>query len=365
MWERIAGQDKAVAMLRRAASRPVHSYLLTGPPGSGLPDVARCFAAALLCEEGGCGACGVCERVLRARHPDVVEVEPEGSEILVDQASEVIEAAFRTPVEAGRKVIVLHEAERMNVAAANKLLKTFEEPPQRTIFVLLTTAPDELLDTVRSRCQQVGLEAQSVDLVRDALVAGGVDAAAAEQAARLAGGRLDRARRLVGDLADLRAVYVRAPSRIDGTAGAAARVAADLLEAADGAVQAVRRRHEEERETLDGEIEQAGYPDRTASRMRRVLQQRHDRIERRGRQDALADGLTVLESVYRDALVAPAPVLNRDLQIPQLAPDAALGALDAVAEARRAVLEGRVLNWGLLLEHLCLHLPAPAAAGRP
>lgn len=354
----LVGQQHALELLTRAVVRPVHAYLLAGPPGCGVADAARGFAAALLCEEGGCGRCPACLRTLRSRHPDVVEVEPEGTEILVDQAAAVAETAFRSPVEGARKVIVIHEAERMNVAAANKLLKTLEEPPARTVFVLVAYAADELLDTVRSRCQGVPFSALTEAQVRDGLVAAGIDAEEAETAARLAGGRLDRARLLADEHRDLALVFSRAPSRLDGTAGSAAVAASDLLAAIDGAVAALEARHLSEQEELDAEIEQAGYDERSASRLRRVLTKRHERAQRRARTDALAAGLAVLEAVYRDSLVAEWVEPVSGGVVPTLSGDAALAAVDRVAAVRARVQDGIVLNWNLMVERLLLHLPA-------
>lgn len=362
MWERVVGQDRAVRVLRRAAAEPAHAFLLVGPPGSGLAEASRCFAAAVLCEQQGCGDCSVCDRALRGRHPDVNEVEPEGTQMRVEQAASIVEAAFRTPVETSRKVVVLREAERMNEQSQNKLLKTFEEPPSGTTFVLLTSAPEELLETVRSRCQRVDFGALAAATVREALESDGVEGELAALVARLSGGRMDRARFLAGDGREMREVFVAAPARIEGSGGAAAVVAGDLMEAVDGACAAQRRRHEREREELEAEVEQVGYPQQTARRLQRSLEERHRRLEQRATQDALADGLTVLESVYRDSLVGGDAALNRDRAPLSLAPEACLEAIDACSAARRKVQEGIVLNWALMLEHLCLHLPAPAEA---
>ena len=152
MWERVAGQERAVGLLRRAAERPVHSYLLAGPHGSGVEEGARCFAAALIAPDGDERAWDL---VLRGRHPDVVEVDPPESMLRVETAKVIVEEAHRSPIEGDRKVIVLFDAERLNEAAANKLLKTIEEPPATTHIVLLSAAPDELLATIRSRCQRI------------------------------------------------------------------------------------------------------------------------------------------------------------------------------------------------------------------
>ena len=113
-----------MARLRRAVERPSHAYLLAGPRGSGVLEAARCFAAALICPDGGCGSCNACRRARSARHPDVIEVEPAGTFVVVDQVEEMMKEAFTSPFEAERKVIIVTEADRRNDPAANKLLKT-------------------------------------------------------------------------------------------------------------------------------------------------------------------------------------------------------------------------------------------------
>lgn len=358
MWENVVGQEQAVKILRRTAERPAHAYLLSGPPGSGLEATGRRFAAALLCSDAGCGECTTCQRVLRGHHPDVVEVEPEGSEILVDQVADIVESVHRTPLEGDRKVVIVTAAERMNDRAANKVLKTLEEPPASATFIVLSSAPDELLPTIVSRCQQVSLSALTEDLVQEALVAEDVPLERAATAARLAGGRLDRARRLAGEYSSLREVFARIPSTATGTGAWAAQAADVLMEAVDEAFEAVTTRHESEREQLDREIERLGYPDRAAERLRKRLARRQERVERRAKVDAIADGLAVLQSVYRDALVAPGEPINPDLPPLGVAPEACLAALDACSTALERVQSGTVLNWTLHLQNLLLDLPA-------
>ena len=108
-----------MGLLRRAAERPVHSYLLVGPRGSGVDEAARCFAAALIAPEADERAWDLARR---GRHPDIVEVDPPESILRVDHARVIVEEAHRSPIEGGRKVVVLFDAERLNEAAANKLL---------------------------------------------------------------------------------------------------------------------------------------------------------------------------------------------------------------------------------------------------
>src|SRR2546429_716501 len=185
MWDRVVGQERAVGLLQRAADRPVHAYLLVGPRGSGLEDAARCFAAEVVAPDHDQR---VQDLVLRGMHPDVVEFEPEGNQILVAQAEAVIREAHRAPIEAEHKVVAVFEADRLNEQASNKLLKTIEEPPSRSTIMLVTSSPDELLETVRSRCQRIDLAPLPEAALRDALVNEDADPESAELAARLAGG---------------------------------------------------------------------------------------------------------------------------------------------------------------------------------
>ncbi|MGH9001255.1 MAG: AAA family ATPase, partial [Acidimicrobiia bacterium] len=189
LWEHLVARPEPITQLRRSAAHPVHAYLLAGAAGSGTAEAARRFAAAMVCPDGGCGTCSACRRATSGRHPDVVEVEPEGTFIVVGQIEEVIREASRSPFEAPRKVIVLSEADRMNDTAANKLLKTLEEPPARTHFVLLSDAPDDLIPTVRSRLARVDFPALGDQTVIDALRGDGASADEAAEVARHSAGR--------------------------------------------------------------------------------------------------------------------------------------------------------------------------------
>ena len=346
MWDGVIGQEQAVDQLRRAAERPSHAYLLAGPRGSGVLEAARCFAATLVCPDGGCGSCNACRRARSARHPDVIEVEPAGTFVVVDQVEEMMKEAFTSPFEAERKVILVTEADRMNEPAANKLLKTLEEPPARTHFLLLSEAPDELLPTVRSRCQRIDFAALSDADVTTALVAAGVEPEAAAAAARLASGRLDRARALTGGLAALRAAALEVAASLDGSGGRASAGAEALQEVLADTLAGLERDQKAEAKALETELTDAGYPDRLARRLRRDLEQRQQRAARRARTDALAEIVTALEWFYHDALVAGA--------------GEAAAALDATASARRIIVARTAINEALLLEHLLVHLP-PAA----
>jgi DNA polymerase-3 subunit delta' len=354
MWERVVGQERAVGLLQRAAGRPVHAYLLVGPRGSGLEDAARCFAAEIVAPDGDSR---VQDLVVRGMHPDVVEFEPEGNQVLVAQADAIIREAHRAPIESEHKVVALFEADRLNEASSNKLLKTIEEPPERTTVLLVTSSPDELLETVRSRCQRIDLAPLPEAALSDALVADGADPESATLAARLGGGRLDRARAMLGVLGDVRRAFVGVAASLDGTGSSAMRGVDAITDAMQEAVAALEVQQATEAEALVAELERAGYPDRARTALLKRLAERHKREHRRARRDLIVEGITALESVYRDALAGPAaPRLNLDQPALTIAPRACEAAIEACREARDAFEFNP--NESLLLERLVLHLPA-------
>jgi DNA polymerase-3 subunit delta' len=365
-WERLTGQERAVELLQRAAERPVHAYLLVGPRGSGVEDAARCFAAALVAPDGDTRTWDL---VGRGMHPDVVEFEPEGGTYRIkdDVRDRIIPEASRSPIESERKVVILFEADRLKGTrndSANTLLKTLEEPPPRTVMVLVTAFPDELLETVRSRCQRVDLAPLAEDVVRTALEREGVAEADARLAARLSGGQLGRARTLAGPGRAVRDAFVTAAARLDGTAGSAERATDDVVGALADAVAGLEARQAREVEDLEAEIERAGYAERAGNALTRRLAERHKRQHRAARRDAIDEGLAALETVYLDALAGPgAPARNLDRPPLKLDRRACTRALDACREARAAFEFNP--NETLLLERLMLHLPAAATAGTP
>ena len=157
-----------------------HAYILSGPPGSGKHALARLLAAAMLCTGQGekpCGRCGPCIKVERAVHPDVSIISgPEtGKPITVDQVRQLRADAYIRPNEGERKVYLLEEADRMNPSAQNAMLKLLEEGPPYAAFLLIAGSSGGLLQTVRSRCEElalspVGREEVLPDPERQALV---------------------------------------------------------------------------------------------------------------------------------------------------------------------------------------------------
>jgi DNA polymerase III subunit delta' len=268
---------------------PSHAYLFHGPAGTGKRTVARAMAAALLGEQ---------ERVQRGSHPDLTWVTPSGAhELLVSDVDEaVVAAAARTPFEADRRVFVLERADTMIEQAANRMLKTLEEPPDFVHLILLTDRLGEVLPTIASRCQHVRFDPLPPERLAAAVRAEGVDDhAVALACARLALGDGARARALaLGDGPQLRteaealavgaqagdlsarpwtALLARAEAR-----GAVARAEVDAAFAADRELLAKRDRRRAETEH--------------AERARRVYRRAHTA--------ALDLGLSIVGLWFRD-----------------------------------------------------------------
>ncbi len=146
---------------QRDSDQLPHALLLTGQAGLGLDDFARRFAQSLLCSaptvEGPCGQCADCRQFAAGVHPDYqyLTLEENKKQIVVDQVRQLNAFALLTSRGDGRKVVVVSPADRMNVNAANSLLKTLEEPPGRVVMILVAHHLHLLPATIKSRCQQV------------------------------------------------------------------------------------------------------------------------------------------------------------------------------------------------------------------
>ena len=158
----------ALAGVRGLGERLPHALLIHGPPGWGAERVANALALDLMSLESGRDA-------RAAAHPDLRWLQPEDGVIKVDAIRGIVEFLLQTPQAAGRKIAVIEDADRMNPNAANALLKSLEEPPRDSFIALSTSAPEQLLPTVRSRCQDIRVRRGGTDEVRDWLSAVGVD----------------------------------------------------------------------------------------------------------------------------------------------------------------------------------------------
>jgi DNA polymerase-3 subunit delta' len=341
LYTEVIGQERAVAQLRAAAVAPVHAYLLVGPAGSGKRAAARSFAASLLCAHGGCGECIDCTRASAERHPDVVVVERQGPSISADQAREIVVLAARSPVEGARKVLVLVDFHLVQQQAPI-LLKTIEEPPESTVFVVLAEDVPRELVTIASRCVRIDFGAVPAERIAAALEAGGADPVLAAEVARAAIGRMDRARLLLtdADFAARRDAWRTVPRRLDGSGATAAVVADELLAHVKAAEEPLVARHQAELAALEERVRVSG--ERGSGR--RQLDERHRRERRRLRTDELRFGLATLLTVYRDALAGSGDARG------------CLDAITAIEAANRELL--RNPNETLMLQALLVRLSA-------
>lgn len=182
--------------------KPSHAYLFHGPAGSGKRGVARAFAAALLAD-GSVDPAATIERVRRGSHPDLTWVIPSGaSELLVSDIDEaVVGAIVHTPFDARRRVFVIEAAGTMNDQAANRLLKTLEEPPAFAHLILLAENREDVLPTVASRCQAVRFDPLTSEEIERRLITAdpAVEPARARACASLSAGDAQLAERLAGE----------------------------------------------------------------------------------------------------------------------------------------------------------------------
>ncbi len=305
---------------------PSHAYLLHGPAGAGKRALAQAFAGELLAagladpEAQG----GVRERVARNAHPDLTWVAPSGAaEMLVSDIDEaVVAAASLTPFESARRVFVIEGPERLNEQAANKLLKTLEEPPAYVHLLLISDRPQEVLPTIVSRCVKVRFDAPSPEEIARRLLAEGACAEEpqARACARLALGDAARARILAGPEGEA----LRAAAEVYVGAGLAGDASATGLKALlDAAKAAGASAGEEAAERLTDDLQ--FVPAKERKRLEREAAEAAKRAERRARALALDGALRLAELWLRDIVCvqegAPELVYALDRQ-PQLQADA-------------------------------------------
>jgi len=301
LFAEVVGQPRAVAALRAAAREPVHAYLFCGPEGTGARAAARAFAAALLCPDGGCGQCSTCRRALAGTHPDLVTVERTGASLGIDEARRLVGLAQRRPFEAARQVLVVTDL-HLALRSAPALLKTVEEPPASTVFVLLADAVPPELVTVASRCVRVDFPPVPTRVIAEWLASRGVRADQATLVAEGAAGDLERAALVAEDpgFAGRLELWRSVPAVLDGQGATAGRLARQLLGAADAALEPLKAHHAAELEAMADEAKQLG--ERGLPGRKDVTDRQH-REERRWRTDELRIGLGVLARAYRDRLV--------------------------------------------------------------
>lgn len=198
LFDEILGQDSIKAYMKKTLERQQvsHAYIISGEEGMGKSLLARAFAQALLCDEGGvtpCGRCHSCIQFASGNHPDVAWVTHEKASIGVDEIrSQLVDPMLIKPYHSRFKIYIVDEAELLTVQAQNALLKTIEEPPEYGVVMLLTTNPDSFLQTIRSRCTMLKMVPLPDEEITQYLQRQGVPADQAETCAAFARGNLGK-----------------------------------------------------------------------------------------------------------------------------------------------------------------------------
>lgn len=311
VWDDLVGQEEAISRFRTAASDSralAHSWLITGPPGSGRSNLAYAFASALLCRSGGCGECPDCRQVAARTHPDLSALATERVIIAIDEVRALVTTAQFGPRVAKYRVVVIEDADRMVERTSNVLLKALEEPPEGTIWILCAPSEADLLPTIRSRVRSVRLTVPTINDVANLIVSRtGVAYEVAERAARHAQSHVGMATRLcTNDLAAARRdETVRRALSVKNVRDAVF-VAARLLEIATEDAKALT----EEKDALEVEETRRAFglavEDSIPAGMRatfRSLEEQQKRRETRSLRDGVDRILVDLSSVFRDVLL--------------------------------------------------------------
>lgn len=356
LFTAVVGQDESVARLRAAAAAPVHAYLFLGPSGNGGLATALGFAAALLCPDGGCGECVTCRGALAGTDPDLHVVRRSGASISKDAIRQVVNLAHRRPLAAARQVIVVLDMHLVQDRAP-VLLKTLEDPPGDTVFVLLADEVVPELVTVASRCVEVPFPPVPRDVLARWLTASGVEPDMAAVVAESSTGNPERARVMIDDpdVSARVALWASVPDALTTSGTTAATMARWVLESADRAVEPLRAANTRQLEALTEAARDMG--ERALPGRKEIVDQ-HQREERRFRTDALRAGLGVLARTYGARATGAASSAadrdpgDRDVQ-------AAASAVALITEAAQAL--PRNPNETLLLQSLFVRLAALAA----
>jgi DNA polymerase III subunit delta' len=322
VWDEVVGQGDALEPLIAAVqsdSAMTQAWLITGPPGSGRSIAARAFAAALQCENAGCGECHECRTAIAGQHPDVKLVSTEKVTISVEEVRHLVTVAQTAPSGGRWRVIVVEDADRMTERTSNVLLKAIEEPPPRTVWILCAPSLHDVATTVRSRCRVITLRIPDPDVVAQLLMErDGIEPGLAHECALAAQCHIGVARRLALDPAARarREKVLTLATEIRGV-GDAVLAANDLATIADDdAKAATEARDAAELDELYVSLG-VGRGERIPPVLRAQVKQLEEDQKRRAtraKRDVLDRALLDLLSLYRDVAVtqtgAAVPLVN-------------------------------------------------------
>lgn len=356
-WDDVIGQADAIATMRAAAEGEglTHSWLITGPPGSGRSTLAYAFAAALIARTGDTGGVDdgdleATEAQVAARtHPDLGVLSTERVIISIDEVRQLVASSQFSPSVGRYRVMVIEDADRMTERTSNVLLKALEEPPPRTVWILCAPSEADLIPTIRSRVRGVRLRVPSVDDVAELISRrDDISLPEATRAAREAQSHIGMAHRLAtNEQARVRRARTLQLALGIRSVSGAVLAAAELLEVAgDDAKAITEERDAQERESALRSlgIDAGGTVPPALRAQLKSLEDDQKRRATRSLRDGLDRILVDLLSLYRDILLLQlgAPVEPVNLAIysellraaSEATPARTLGTMDAIAEAR-------------------------------
>ncbi|OII27796.1 DNA polymerase III subunit delta' [Frigoribacterium sp. MCBA15_019] len=357
LWEHLTGQPDAIEALTAAASTQpgnasmTHSWLITGPPGSGRSNLAYAFAAALLSREPADEEATL-RQVAARSHPDLAVLSTERIIITIDEVRSLVAASQFSPSVGRYRVVVIEDADRMTERTSNLLLKALEEPPPRTVWLLCAPSEADLIPTIRSRVRSVRLRMPAVGDVAALLEnRDGVDPEIALVAAREAQSHIGMARRLALDASarSRRRQTLETALGIRSVSDAVIAAATLLAVAGDDAKAITEERDAEERASALRSlgVEPGGTVPPALRSQLRALEDDQKRRATRSLRDGIDRIMVDLLSLYRDVLLLQLGVdeqpINEairaqlDAAAAASTPAATLAVLDAIALARRRI----------------------------
>ena len=373
IWHDMLAQPEAVELLsiavRHRDEGVFHSWLFTGPPGSGRSNLAFAFAAALQCPEGGCSICHSCKLAQSGTHPDIHVLSTEASQITIAEIRELVADSVLGSSMGKYRIMIIEDADRMTPIASNVLLKALEEPPAGTIWMLCAPSEADMLPTIRSRVRRVGLKVPSVEDVAKLLIEReGVEPKLAHIAAAEAQSHIGMARRLAqSPEARARRKEVLTAAMNIRTVTDAVATAGKWLDLAKSDAEALtKERDEEERLALLhslGLTEKDPLPQALRSELKRLTDaqsRRSTRSIRDGLDRIFVDLLALMRDVLAVQLQAATPLVNEDFRgaIEKFAestkPEDTLARITAIDQARVRI--ERNVRDQLTLESLAVSL---------
>ncbi len=373
VFEDLLGQPEAIEQLQRAISAKQegvqHAWLFTGPAGSGRSLLAKAFAAALQCDQNGCGKCQQCSLAMADAHPDILTLTTERVVISIDEVRNLVQKSAMSSTVGDYRIVIIEDSDRMAERTSNVLLKALEEPQEKTIWILCAPSVADLLPTIRSRTRNVLLRLPSATEVAELLVKrDGVAMDLALRCARQAQNHVGMARRLANSQ-DARARRSETLREISGISNLSrAMLAAEKLlgVAKRDAESLAQERDKAEKEHLMRAYGLA-VDEKIPPNLRPQFKELEDNQKRRNTR-ALRDGIdrifTDAESFFRDIislqLQAGSEIVNEDF-MESLTPrvygtsvDDNIQILDAITDARKR-LASNVRDL-LVLESLCTRM---------